>query len=516
MTSPHLNRNDLLRKVRDLPHQPGVYLFKDLLGRVIYVGKARSLHRRVAQYFHPSRRTRADRKTRALIESIRDLEVHTVGSEAESILLEGKLIKEYRPKYNISFRDDKRFLLVKVNLNEPWPRFQTTRLRKDDGARYFGPFPASGALRTTLNLMRKKFHLRSCRPLHPGETDFKHCLDHIIKNCSAPCVGRISREDYLAKIEEACRFLEGRNQTLLAELESEMKALAQACDFERAVELRNLISDIRRTTAPTKKFARNFPTNLVPEEDLADLQRRLQLPHLPTVVECFDISNISTTHLVASMVCFRNGRPDPASYRRYRIRGVEGQNDFASMAEAVRRRYSRVLQESGTMPDLIVVDGGKGQLSAAMRELTALGHPLQPIIGLAKKREEIFRPSSSQPLILPPDSGALRMLQRIRDEAHRTANGFHQLLMKRRIAESLLDDCPGISQNRKTTLLQAFRSIDRLRQAPVEEIAALPGIGLKLAQRLKTFLNQTSRPPRFTDSDTPAHPPITYQLRPSA
>jgi excinuclease ABC subunit C len=242
----------------------------------------------------------------------------------------------------------------------------------------------------------------------------------------------------------------------------------------------------------------------------------LQLPRLPVVMECFDISNISTTHVVASMVTFRNGVPDKDNYRRYRIRTVEGQDDFASMAEVVRRRYSRVLlearsenpdaaefsQENPTealerakfvavrLPDLIIVDGGKGQLSSACRELQRLGLHDLPIIGLAKEYEEIYRPGRALPLVLPPDSGALRLLQRIRDEAHRFANTYHQLLMKKRIGESILDDCPGVSQNRKNLLLRKFGSVNRLRKATVEQIAATEGIGPKLAQEVHRFLER--------------------------
>jgi excinuclease ABC subunit C len=235
-------------------------------------------------------------------------------------------------------------------------------------------------------------------------------------------------------------------------------------------------------------------------------------------MECFDISNISTTHVVASMVCFRNGVPDKDNYRRYRIRTVEGQDDFASMAEVVRRRYSRVLLEAREtnpdaaefsqeipaealertaatfvavrLPDLIIVDGGKGQLSSACRELQRLGLHELPIIGLAKEYEEIYRPGRALPLVLPPDSGALRLLQRIRDEAHRFANTYHQLLMKKRIGESILDDCPGVSQNRKNLLLRRFGSVNRLRKASVEQIAATEGIGPKLAEDVHRFLER--------------------------
>ncbi len=557
---------DFNAKLRDVPHRPGVYLMRDRLNRVIYVGKARDLRKRVGSYFMPSRRQTADLKTRALLESIWDFETHSVKSEPEALLLEGKLIKEYRPRYNISFRDDKRFLLVRVHPEDPIPRFQLTRLRKEDGARYFGPFAHSGALRATLNLMRDKFGLRSCRPAEPTDYDFKHCLAPVIKKCPAPCIGRITREDYQARVLQACDFLEGRSREMLASLDAEMREAAAKMNFEKAAELRDMIEDLRRTTAPTRRFTRHsLPSSIDPVADLRALGDALSLPHLPLTMECFDISNISTTHIVASMVSFRNGVPDKANYRRYRIQTVKGQNDFASMAEVVRRRYARVLLEARDqnpevaefsqenpvealrrlqreeeaapnatddiliegpgyipdetdgeldeelarefeaealeapaaaskapfrirLPDLIIVDGGKGQLSSACAELQRLGLHEVPIIGLAKEFEEIYRPGRPLPLRLPEDSGALRLLQRIRDEAHRFANGYHQLLMKRRIGESILDDCPGVSENRKGLLLRAFGSVERLRKADVERIAAVEGIGQKLAESVHRFL----------------------------
>jgi excinuclease ABC subunit C len=482
-------RPDLREKIRQLPHKPGVYLYKDRFNKIIYVGKARDLHKRVSQYFHPSRRQKADLKTRALVESIWDLETHTVHSEPEALLLEGKLIKEYRPRYNINFRDDKRFLMVKIQLSDPYPRFQLTRMKKEDGARYYGPFVNPNALRSTLELMKRRFHLRSCRPQVPGENDFKHCLDHIIKQCSAPCVARVSQEAYLAQVKEACDFLEGRSSHMLEKIEQEMRKAAAELHFEKAAELRNMLADIKSTTRQERerKFVRQIPSTVIPERDLESLQQALTLPNIPAVIECFDISNISTTHKVASMVQFRQGRPDRSNYRRYRIKTVAGQDDFASMAEVVGRRYTRVLREGGKMPDLIVVDGGKGQLSSALRELEALQQTTQPIIGLAKEREEIFRPHQSDPIILPHETGALRLLQRIRDEAHRFANGYHQLLLKKRTQESLLDDCPGMSHSKKMALLRHFKSVDKIRKATVEELTQAESIGPKLAQSLVDF-----------------------------
>ncbi len=458
---PSPAKPDLQAKLRDVPHQPGVYLHRDRFGKVIYVGKARDLRKRLASYFTPSRKRTADHKTRALIESIWDFEVHTVRNEPESLLLEGKLIKEFLPKYNIAFRDDKRFLLVKVHLDEPWPRFQLARVRREDGARYFGPFVHAGPLRRTISWMSREFGLRACRPIKPGERDFQHCHDDIIRNCSAPCVGKITREDYLARVGEACEFLQGHARERILSIEEEMRQAAEDLDFERAAELRDMVENFRVTLKPIRQFRkRGMPGKTIdPEADVAELQEALGLETPPLVMECFDISNISSNHIVASMVRFANGLPDNARYRRYRIKTVSGQDDFASMAEVVRRRYSRMLREAreraggeaadstqenplealrrwermwekenadrtgakrrgrshARMPDLVIVDGGKGQLSSAMKELRRLGLHDLPMIGLAKQHEEIFRPGQSDPLVLPHETGALRLLQRIRD-----------------------------------------------------------------------------------------------------
>ena len=527
---------DIQARLRDVPHKPGVYVMRDRLKRVIYVGKARDLRKRLSHYFTPSRQMRADPKTRALIDSIWEFEWHIVRSEAEAVLYEGRLIKDFRPKYNVSFRDDKRFLLVRVNPSDPWPRFQLTRLRKDDGARYFGPFAHSGALRATLSAIRKKFGIRSCRPVVPGERDYRHCLDHIIKNCSAPCIGKIAQADYLRRVDEACEFLDGESRQIIGQVETEMRAAAEKLDFEKAAQLRNLLDDLRRTTKPMTRFTRKaLPGAINPEEDLAALADALQLPRAPRIMECFDISNISSTHIVASMVRFKDGVPDRANYRRYRIKGTPTQDDFASMAEVVRRRYSRLLREArqgpaeigesgdGTvdfsaefsqqspaefldqlsaindqpstishqpsgLPDLIIVDGGRGQLSSACKELQRLGLFGQPTIGLAKEFEEIYRPGRPLPLQLPEDSGALKLLQRIRDEAHRFANSFHSLLLKKRISESVLDEIPGVSESRKKALLETFGSVERIRKSSAEEISSVPGIGHRLGEQISQYL----------------------------
>jgi excinuclease ABC subunit C len=535
MAASTKERPDLQKKVHEVPHKPGVYLMRDRFNRVIYVGKARDLRKRVGSYFLPSKLAQADLKTRAMLDATWDFETHTVRSEAESVLLEGKLIKEYRPRYNVSFRDDKRFLVVRVDLSEEWPRFRLARFKKDDGSRYFGPYAHAGALRQTLNFMRKKFGVLTFGRGSPTERELKSATYQVPVRLS-----EINTEQYRERVLQGCEFLEGKSREMIATLEEEMRKAAVKMDFEKAAELRNMINDLRSTTRPMRRFTRgSLPSSIAPMADVCALADALQLPQPPRVMECFDISNISMTHVVASMVCFRHGIPDKDNYRRYRVRTVDGQDDFASMAEVVRRRYSRVLLEARNvnpdaaefsqensfdavercratasvaesaagkqsacptgeiealsyvrLPDLIIVDGGKGQLSAACRELQRLGLHDLPIIGLAKEREEIYRPGRALPLQLPLDSGALRLLQRIRDEAHRFANAYHQLLMKKRVGESVLDDCPGVSQNRKNLLLRKFGSVNRLRRATVEEIASTEGIGRKLAEEVHQFLQR--------------------------
>jgi excinuclease ABC subunit C len=547
-----LAADHIRKKLGTLPHKPGIYLMRDRFGTVIYVGKARDLRKRVSQYFQPSRRLGWDLKFKALTDAIHDFDFHVVRSEPEALLLEGKLIKEFHPRYNISFRDDKRFLMLKVNLNDPIPRFTLTRLKQDDGARYFGPFPNSSALRSTLALVRRQYHLRGCRPLTPTERDYKHCLYAHLKYCTAPCIGNVGREEYLEQVTAACDFLAGQCAEMQEQLGEEMKKAAAAQDYEHAAQLRDLLADLRHTTKKVSRFERvpySLPLAIDPERDLVELAKALGLAAPPQRIEGFDISNISGTFKVASLVSFRNGRPDRANYRRFKIKTVEGQDDVASVAEVVRRRYTRMLNESKvqspkpkvredvadgerpavvqdptpseatptppatepasrftfhvsrsthppsrptapppSLPNLILIDGGKGQLGAAYAELEKLGLGRIPVIGLAKEFEEIYRPGEKEPLRLSHESGALKLLQRVRDESHRLANTYNAKLRLQRISESLLDEFPNIGERRKAALLRKFGSVQRMRLASVEKIAEVPGFGGKAAAELKAFL----------------------------
>ena len=489
--------NDRIRdKLSQLPHKPGVYLMRDRFGTVIYVGKARALRKRVSQYFHPSRRHGWDLKLAALIEAIEDFDVHVVKSEPEALLLEGKLIKEFKPRYNVSFRDDKNFLLIKVNLNDPIPRFALTRVRQQDSAKYFGPFVSSGACRRTITMLRKKFNLRGCRPLKPTERDYKHCLYGHLQHCSAPCVGKVTLDDYRQQVAKASDYLEGQAGEWEKELETEMKKAAESLDYEKAARYRDMISDLRETTRRSRKFTRmpvKLPGAIDTGRDLIALAQALDLAAPPGRIEGFDISNISGTFMVASMVSFLDGKPDRARYRRFRMKSVVAQDDFACMAETVRRRYSRLKRESRPMPDLILIDGGKGQLGMACRELAKLGLEHLPVIGLAKEFEEIYQPGKRTPLRLGLDSGALKLLQRVRDESHRFANTYNAELRLKKISESILDELPGIGSSRKAALLKKFGSVQQLRKASLEDIQQVPGFGKKSAEALKGFLGTRTK-----------------------
>ncbi len=515
-----MTKEELKEKWRSSPHCPGVYLMKGEGGHVIYVGKAKNLKRRLANYFSPSRATLSDHKTRALIGAIRDFDYYELRNDSEAMILEQKLIKDYRPHYNVQMRDDKRYFLLRASRQDALPRFSLVRLKKEDGARYIGPFVHSNALKETVEWLNHRFQLRSCTARHPSEKEYRHCHDDLIRHCSAPCVGRISEEDYRERFDAALGLLEGTRgrQSHLDALTAEMEAASEALEFEHAARLRDIRENIMKTLEPARRFTRktgDLPGTVRPDDDLAELGRALGIEP-PSIMECFDISNLSDNHIVASMVRFTHGRPDNKSYRRYRIRGVDGQNDFASMLEVIRRRYTRILKESSgqnekpaeldsyswlkqlsaegkapiTVPDLVVVDGGKGQLGIAREVLLEVGLGGMPLIGLAKRHEEVFLPERSDPIILAKNSGALKLLQRLRDEAHRFANNYNELLVRKRVKESLLDAYPSMTAKRKELLLKTYRSIKNLRTRSAEDLESLPGISKQWAQRFITWLRE--------------------------
>ncbi|HUL55011.1 MAG TPA: excinuclease ABC subunit UvrC [Opitutaceae bacterium] len=475
-------------KLRRLPAGPGVYLMKDRLGRIIYVGKAKSLKKRVASYFQPSRNFATQPKIRALVTMIADVDWIDVKSEPEALLLEGRLIKQYKPRYNTDFIDDKRFLLVRVDLGAELPRFVLTRLRKDDRSRYFGPFAYSRLVRTTLAEMRRQFGIL-LGDAHP--TKVADGVYRLYDDVRAELYGHaneVSAADYRRRVDAACEFLEGKSREWLEALRTEMQEAAKRQEFERAAELRDIVAALEETLAKTRRFERAPPLLRTDEVALQLLCSALRLPGLPAHLECFDISHISGTFVVASMVHFAGGRPDKDQYRRFQIKSFIGNDDYRAMTEVVGRRYRRLFEEGRPFPDLVVIDGGRGQVAAALKAFLALDLVPPPLIGLAKERETIVFPDERPPLNLPPSHPGLQLLQRLRDEAHRFANTYNADLRSKKIRESVLDDLPGLGPARRAALLNHFGSIDKLRAALAAEIQDVPGFGPKLAAAVQQFL----------------------------
>ncbi len=497
--------DNLKAKVRALPDKPGVYLMKDRLGRIIYVGKANSLRKRVSSYFQQGRaRTISQPKIRALIEMIVDLDTIEVKSEPEALLLEGKLIKQWRPRYNTDFTDDKRFLLVRVDLAPELPRFALTRIRKDTRSRYFGPFAHSGLLRKTLTQMRRQFGILLGDATPKKLPDGTWQLYDDLRQELYAQGNIVTVADYRQRVDAACAFLDGKSREWLESLRAEMTAAAARQAYEKAAELRDLIVALEGTLARTRKFERDHPQLLRPDREALDsLQAALSLSAPPMHMECFDISHISGTYVVASMVHFTDGRPDKDHYRRFQIKSFIGNDDFKAMEEVVGRRYRRLADEGKLLPDLVVIDGGRGQIAAALKAFVAIGVEPPALIGLAKKHETIIFPDQRAPLNLPISHPGLNLLQRMRDEAHRFANTYNADLRSKRLRESVLDDFAGLGPVRRAALLAHFGSIERLRTATPEKLQAVDGIGPRLAAELHAYLHAPDTEPSTTISELP-------------
>ena len=479
----------------EIPAKPGVYMFRDRFGKVIYVGKARDLRRRLGNYFQPSRRRTGDAKLRSLINSIEEWSFQVVNSEDEALILESQLIKAYAPHYNILMRDDKRYLLLKVDLSEKFPTLNLARLKKPDNARYFGPFPHGSALKMTREFLLAHFGLRGCRDAEPTEETRKHCLKRMVKDCCAPCAGKVTPEEYRERLNKALAVLDGDIAPVRAAVKEQMLAASAACNFEKAARLRDVYDNIEAVFGRKNRIFENpsLPDQKIPPGLAAinSLARRLGLSAPPETVVCFDISNILGTLAVASMVTFTNGKPDRQAYRRFRIKTVMQSDDFAMMKEAVTRHFTRLLNEKRPLPDLLVVDGGKGQLSSALDALIAIKCPPLPVISLAERFEEIFLPGRSEPVVLDRHDAALRMLQALRDEAHRFAITYHRSLREKRINSSLLDEVTGVGEVRKRQLLKAFGSVRNLAKSDAGIIALrVPGIGRTTAKKILEVLNR--------------------------
>ena len=597
----------ILEKIPHLPESPGVYLWRDAEGTVLYVGKAKRLRSRVRNYVTGDHWESV--KTRALMLSAAALETIVVPSEAHALILEANLIKEYHPKYNIALRDDKSYPYIKVTIAEPYPRVWVTRQLVDDGSRYFGPYTDVGAMRRALNVVKRIFTVRSCNFDMPKQMPERPCLDYYIKRCKAPCIYAQTEAEYRAMIDEVLVFLEGNTREVIRRVRERMDLAAESLDFERAAELRDALRHLEQMEEPAvvmtieggdrdvigyardgddavialmrirggRLLAREhqFMENLDEETDAAvleaylvakylplqdrasevlvpfepeereliesslertkvhapqrgsrrelvdlatqnarhlleevrltsdeaeeragdpiyELQRQLGLQKVPRSLVCFDISHAQGTDTVASCVWFQNGRPLRGEYRKFKVKTVEGIDDFASMNEVVTRYFTRRVTEEKPLPDLVVIDGGKGQLNAAHAALDALGLGAMSIISLAKREEEIFLLGRSDPLKLSRRSPALRVLQQARDEAHRFAITFQRKRRAARTVTSELLRIPGVGESKRRQLLAAFGSLQGVREATPEAIAALPGFGQKTAERILEILRTTA------------------------
>jgi excinuclease ABC subunit C len=422
-------------KVRSFPHTPGVYLMKDGAGRVIYVGKAKNLRSRAGSYFLKA--AAEDPRTAKLVPEIRDIDYIDAESEIDALLMEARLIKDILPKYNRDLRDDKTFPYLEIFTREDFPRVHVTREPQLRGTKLFGPFTNPRALRGAIQLLQKTFKFRTCS-LEIDETDsrwrwFRPCLLASIQQCSAPCNLRITKEEYRKGIHRLQRFLEGDRKRLLSEMNDAMTEAAKSLQFEEAARLRDEIGNLE-SLAQRGKLNEHvqpevFPID--PKKGLAGLRKVLHLDAQPRIVEGVDIAHTGGTETVASVVQFIDGLPFKPGYKRLKIRGVEGPDDVGSIYEAVVRRFQHLQRENETPPDILLIDGGKGQLNAALAALASLGMNSQRVISLAKREELIFVPGVDDPIQLSRHSFALRLLQYVRDEAHRFAQHYHHLLRKR-------------------------------------------------------------------------------------
>jgi len=478
--------NDILReRLKTVPERPGCYLMRDRRGVIIYVGKAKNLRRRVLSYFRP----RADHapKVRSMVNCVADLEFMTVRNEAEALLTEANLIKKYKPHFNILMRDDKRYLALRADPEDPFPAFRTCRIVRSDGAEYFGPFPSAPVVRAAKDFVEKRYGLRGCAGLAPDEETHRHCHADVIRFCTAPCLGKITMADYRARFAEACAFLRGERPAVIADLVTEMKAAAAREDFATAARIRDTIAALKEMTKA--HFVRKRPeeTRADAQRGLAELAAALGLPKPPRIIECADISNLFGTHSVASLVVAVDGLPDGRFYRHFKIETVRGADDPRSMAEVVRRRYGpdSTLTAKSPRADLFICDGGITQLRAARAAFAEIGVTDIPVVGLAERMEILVTDDDRGEIVLPRDSQGLFVATRLRDEAHRFAITYHRNLRARAIRESVLDEVPGIGPAKKTALLRRFRSVRGIAAATEAEIAAAAGVGAEIAAAVK-------------------------------
>ena len=488
-------------KITLLPHDPGVYRYLDAAGTVIYVGKAKDLKRRVSQYFRPP--GQLDRKTRALVEHIADLRYTVVETEEDALLLENNLIKQLQPRYNILLKDDKTYPWICIR-KEPFPRVMLTRRYIQDGSLYYGPYASVQHARRLLDLMGTLWKLRICaHPLSPDQIaagKVRCCLNYHLEKCAGPCEGLFSEAEYDAQIVEIKALLSGRTRQLVSDCRSKMMAAAAELRFEDAQEWKERLALLEAHHEREKVVGhgildmetykllkeKTLPKRIEKSEKVvAQLQKDLGMTVPPRHIECFDNSNIQGTNPVASCVVFRDGLPSKRDYRHFNITTVVGANDYASMKEVVNRRYSRMMAEGEDLPQLVVIDGGRGQLGFALEALMELGIADQVyVVGLAKRMEEVIVPGDPLPLFLDRNSSSLRVLMQIRDEAHRFGITHHRNRRSKAQTVSALRAIPGVGEKTEQKLLRHFKSLKKIKEAPLEELTAV--VGPKLASLIRS------------------------------
>lgn len=489
-----MDSNSLInQKLRALPSTSGVYIMKDALGQVIYIGKAVNLKRRVSFYFRKDAKFKAyNGKIASLSDCICDFDFVKTKTEAEALILESKLIKQWKPRYNTLEKDNKNFLLLRVEIFEALPRFTFVRNRKDDNSLYFGPYLGPTAIRSALNELKKKFGilLSDARPKKLDQNSWLLYDDARSEISQFPNI--VTQEEYAVRVDNALKYLKGKNKNAIEQAREKMAEASKNLEFEKAAKYRDLIDAIEQTIEANARRSSNVDISRTPEyiaqTAMAILKNTLKLKELPRVIECFDISHISGSFCVASMVHFEDGEPVKQKYRHFKIKTFIGNDDFRAMHEVVSRRYKRLFAEHTPMPDIVLIDGGKGQVFSAMKAFDEAGIPQPFIAGLAKKEETIVLEDFSE-IKLPRTNEGLKLLQRVRDEAHRFANSFNEQLRSKKIRESILDDFKPLGEKRKEAILNHFGTIAKVKSATVAQLRQVEGIGFETAIALRDFLD---------------------------
>ncbi len=464
-------------RLQEMPERPGVYFLKNRDNEIIYIGKALSLKKRIAGHFRFFGQGLS--KETLMMSQVARIDILETPTEAEALLLEASLVKEQLPKYNQMLRDDKSYPFLKITAEE-YPRLLVVRERKADGGKYFGPYTSASLLRQAVRWLRREFPMRTCKKL-PA----KICLMYHIGQCAGPCENRQTKNDYLTTVKELQFFLEGRRDAIVRSLAKRMKLFSRQHEYEKAQTHYELMKAL--SSVPSR-----LSSKMEPSQVLADFQKVFSLPSLPRRVECYDISNIQGQQPVGSMVVFQDGKPSRADYRRFHVKTVKGIDDYRMMREVVGRSYRRRLEEKKPLPDIVVIDGGKGHLMAAKAELDILGLAQLPIVSIAKEHEIIFSPHRQRPYVLSGSSPVLQLLRHLRDEAHRFAIGFHRRLHRKAALLSQLDCIHGLGAKGREKLLKNFGTVAKIKRIKSEELIQKAGLNRKVADAVVRALGEHS------------------------